>query len=295
MGELQLENQQPAAARLAFYEAKGGHLSSSEWARAERGIGLSYFLEGNLVPGVTHLERAVSGLEGPAAEEVSFLLAAAQGKPMVTVSEATGQRMEVYLKSAHLKAPGAPSMASTNARIHTDVRRSAWGATTMRSNWDRMSTPFRITVHHTAEPVSSTSLAASTAEVRDVQSQHMNGRGWADIGYHFLIDREGRIFEGRTLKAQGAHASGTNNIGNIGICLLGNMVADASRGAEYANAQAPTAKQMETLERLVAEVRSEYAIPADQIWGHQDFKDTLCPGPHLHAWAKRYRSSNGRS
>ncbi|MHC4380008.1 MAG: N-acetylmuramoyl-L-alanine amidase [Planctomycetota bacterium] len=294
MGELQLEAQQPAAARLAFYEAKGGHLSSSEWARAERGIGLSYFLEGNLMAGVMHLERAVPGLDGPASTEIAFLLAAATGKPMATVSETTGQRMDVYLKSANLKTPGAPLAAMHAGDIKVDVRRSAWGATTMRSNWDRMTTPFRITVHHTAEPVSSTSLAASISEVRDVQSQHMNGRGWADIGYHFLVDRDGRVFEGRPLSSQGAHAYKSNNIGNIGICLLGNMVADPTRGPEYAHAQAPTAKQMEALDRLVAEVRAHYAIPAVQVWGHQNCKDTLCPGPHLDAWATHYRNTNGK-
>jgi N-acetyl-anhydromuramyl-L-alanine amidase AmpD len=160
----------------------------------------------------------------------------------------------------------------------------------MHSNWDRMTTPYRITVHHTAEPFSSTSLSSNIAEVRDIQKEHMNGQGWADLGYHFLIGKGGRIFQGRPLYAQGAHSDGDNNIGNVGICLLGNFVSQANRGPGYTKVQTPTVKQMEGLERLVAEVRSEYGIPASQVWGHQHWKATECPGPHLLDWAYRYRS-----
>jgi len=291
MGELHLEAEQADAARLAFYEAKGGHLSASELARAERGIGLSYFLQGNLAAGVSHLERALPDLEGPAAEETEYLLAAAKGSNLSGPSNAASERMEVYLVKANLTAPKASTAVQATDGIAFDVSRRQWGAASMHSNWDRMTTPYRITVHHTAEPFSATSLSANMSEVRDVQQQHMNGRGMADVGYHFLIGRAGRVFQGRPLYAQGAHASGQLNVGNVGICLLGNFVSQPNRGANYSKAQAPTVKQMEALERLVAAIRAQYGIAANQVWGHQDLKPTECPGPHIASWANRYRAS----
>lgn len=290
MGELHLEAGQPNPARLAFYEAKGGKLSATELGRAERGIGLSYFLQANLVAGVTHLERAIPYLEGPAVDETEYLLAAAKGTIFSRPNNAVSDRMGVYLNAAHLGAPGESATGAQANGIPYDVSRRQWGASSMHSNWDRMTTPYRITVHHTAEPFSSTSLSSNIAEVRDIQKEHMNGQGWADLGYHFLIGRDGRVFQGRPLYAQGAHSDGDNNIGNVGICLLGNFVSQASRGPGYTKVQAPTVKQMEGLERLVAEVRSEYGIPASQVWGHQHWKATECPGPHLLDWAYRYRS-----
>lgn len=290
MGELHLEAAQPEQARVAFYEAKGGNISATEYGRAERGIGLSYFLQGNLTAGVTHLERSLPNLEGPAIDETEYLLAAAKGASFAGPSNAVSERMGVYLEAAHLGAPGEAVAATPTDGIPYDVSRRQWGATSMHSNWDRMTTPYRITVHHTAEPFSGTSLSSNVAEVRDVQGQHMNGEGMADIGYHFLIGRDGKIFQGRPLYAQGAHASGENNVGNIGICLLGNFVAQPGRGSSYAKVQAPTVKQMEALEQLVANVRREYGIQPNQIWGHKHLKATDCPGPHLSAWAERYRS-----
>ena len=289
MGELHLEATEPGPARLAFYEAKGGDLSASELGRAERGIGLSYFLQGNLTAGVPHLERSLPNLEGPAVAETEYLLAAAKGGNFAGPTNAVSERMGVYLNAAHIAAPGAVAEAAPTDGIPYDVSRRQWGATSMQSNWDRMTTPYRITVHHTAEPFSETSLAANITEVRDTQKEHMNGNGWADVGYHFLIGRDGRVFQGRPLYIQGAHSDGDNNIGNVGICLLGNFVTQPKRGAEYAKVQAPTVKQMEALERLVAEVREEYNIPAAQVWGHQHWKATECPGPHLLQWSSGYR------
>ncbi len=155
-----------------------------------------------------------------------------------------------------------------------------------------MTAPFRITVHHTAEPFSSLSKVAACAEVKNIQNQHMNERspsGWADIGYHFLIDRAGNVIAGRSLDAQGAHASGTNNIGNIGICLLGNFVAQPSRGTDYAVAQALLPAQLDALTGLVDQLRQKYSIKSSNVYGHKELKSTECPGPVLSRWVAGYR------
>jgi len=292
MGELQLELGNAKEARIAFYEAKGGRIAAREMAQAERGIGLSYFLDGKVELGLPHLERSRSGLEAPALQEVDFLIAAVSGDPVEASSEVLSQRMSAYLEASHLLAPQAAEAQVPSDQIAVDIRRAQWGASAMYSNWDRMTTPYRIAIHHTAEPMTGTSISATAAEVRNVQSTHMGARDMADIGYHYLIDRAGRVVEGRPMYAQGAHAYGDNNIGNIGICLLGNFSSQPDRGSAYSRAQRPTPEQMETLERVVDQLRVIHNIKASQVQGHRELKSTECPGDELANWVKRYRATS---
>lgn len=102
-----------------------------------------------------------------------------------------------------------------------------------------------------------------------IQRLHQR-RGFADIGYHFLIDAGGEVFEGRTLMARGAHVRG-HNTGAIGVCLLGNF----ERGA-------PTAAQMDSLVALGRALR--HALGVTHLAGHRDYpgQGTACPGRMLH-------------
>ncbi|MFT7517781.1 MAG: hypothetical protein ACI84O_001582 [Myxococcota bacterium] len=293
IGELQIEAKDADAARISFYQALGGQLSASEAARAEKGIGLSYFLSAQPSLGSKHLKKSIIGLDAASKAEASYLMSAYEGQPTATASTAVAQRMRIYLVSAGLKEPGSAAAGVAGA-IRVDMQRSDWHAATMRSNWDKMTAPFRITVHHTAEPFSSLSSAASGAEVKNIQDQHMNGRtpGWADIGYHFLIDRAGKIIAGRPLSAQGAHASGNNNIGNIGICLLGNFASQPNRGNDYIMAQEPSSAQILALTELVDALRGNYSISGNNVFGHKELKSTDCPGPALSRWVANYRRVN---
>ena len=89
--------------------------------------------------------------------------------------------------------------------------------------------------------------------------------------------------------AQGAHASGSNNIGNIGICLLGNFVAQPARGRDYAVAQSVESAQLDALTELVDQLRNSYAIESSNVYGHKELKNTECPGPALSRWVASYR------
>jgi hypothetical protein len=291
IGELQIEANFANEARISFYQALAGNLSSTEAGRAEKGIGLSYFLSSQPSLGLSHLEKSLSNLDAVSKAEANYLMAAYKGKPVANASAAVAERMNVFLVSANLKAPTIRGGMFTGP-INVDISRSEWRAATMKSNWDKMTTPFRITVHHTAEPFSSLSKAAACAEVKHIQNQHMNERspsGWADIGYHFLIDRAGNVIAGRPLNAQGAHASGSNNIGNIGICLLGNFVAQPNRGRSYAVAQAPAAAQLTSLTSLVDRLCVNYTINSTNVYGHKELKSTDCPGPAISRWVANYR------
>jgi len=165
------------------------------------------------------------------------------------------------------------------------IPRSQWGA--MPAHYDHMDKNRggykRITVHHSAErepPDLNGSIAQSAAAVRSIQKAHMDGKdtGWGDIGYHYVIDPYGRVFEGREISWQGAHAAGANNIQNIGVCLIGNF--DEER---------PTKAATDKLRQLLDNLRSTWKIPRNQVLTHQELKKTECPGRNLVPWVEGYR------
>lgn len=173
-------------------------------------------------------------------------------------------------------APRAPNAAPSQENLALEVMpRSAWHARPIdRSDIEPMSRPTRITVHHSAMYFRDTRMATCAAQLQKIQRDHMQGSGWADIGYHFVIDPAGRVWQGRELKWQGAHAEGRNNVGNIGICLLGNFM----RGRD---GQTPSRQQIASLRQLVSQLMERYDIGPEGIHGHRDFKPTDCPGPQL--------------
>lgn len=155
--------------------------------------------------------------------------------------------------------------------------RSAWNARAVdRSNVEPMTSIRRLTVHHSALYFRDTRPGTCAAQIQLIQNDHMRNRGYGDIGYHFLIDPAGRIWQGRDLRWQGAHASGSNNIGNIGVCVLGNFV----RGR---NGQGPTAAQVQALRQLTRAAMQRYGFGPDGIYCHSDLKATDCPGPLMEA------------
>lgn len=160
--------------------------------------------------------------------------------------------------------------------------RATWGAHRPdRSNLDPMQRPARVTIHHSATYFRDTSARAAAAQIARIQRQHMSQREFGDIGYHFLIDPSGRIWEGRPLRFQGAHASGDNNIANIGICLLGNFV-------HQHNGQLPSRLQVTAMERLVVNLMHHYRFDAEALFCHSDFKNTACPGPRMRPLVRQF-------
>jgi hypothetical protein len=120
-----------------------------------------------------------------------------------------------------------------------------------------------IVVHHSALPLSD--------GPREIQRLHVEKRGFADIGYHFLIDDAGRLYEGRSVTVRGAHTGGFNT-GTLGVVLLGNF--------EFT---APTEAQIATLKAIIAHLADRYAMT--HVAGHRDFQpeQTKCPGRNLAA------------
>lgn len=149
--------------------------------------------------------------------------------------------------------------------------RQAWGARAARSAGVRQN-PNRVTIHHT-DGHPRTRLTDSIEEMRGYQKFHMQGRGWADIGYHFVIDGSGRVFEGRHAEILGAHAGGGNNWDNIGIAVMGDYNKD------YLNDS-----QKNAMRKLITFLALRYHSDPRQrdfIQPHMHYKSTDCPGTHV--------------
>lgn len=106
--------------------------------------------------------------------------------------------------------------------------------------------------------------AASTPDkdlgVEDIRRMH-KAQGWSDVGYHFVIRRNGRIEKGRDESVVGAHVSGYN-ANSIGVCLVGGANAKGRGENNF------TVAQFESLELVLKDLRKRY--PNTRICGHRD-------------------------
>jgi len=120
-----------------------------------------------------------------------------------------------------------------------------------------------IVIHHTG----GNDIDASAEQIHE---WHLN-KGWAGIGYHFVIRKDGTIERGRSEWAVGSHAYGENSH-SLGIHLSGDF--DQAR---------PTAAQVEKCAMLTAYLCQKYDIPIDRdhVVGHGELMSTDCPGANL--------------
>ncbi len=178
------------------------------------------------------------------------------------------------------RAPAAPTYAraeqpdvarSGASPTLTVLRRERWatrGPST--ANINLMNGVGRITVHHEGyTPVTFTDAASTARRLEAIRSTHTNDRGWSDIGYHFIVDRAGRIWEGRDLRYQGAHVK-DHNEHNLGILVLGNF-----------DRQSPTDPQVAGLVRVLRTYMGHYRVPPGRVYTHQEIMPTSCPGRSL--------------
>ena len=134
----------------------------------------------------------------------------------------------------------------------------------------------KITIHHTGEHGKMASMSDIDV-VRVIERYHRNERKWAAIGYHYLIGRDGRVYEGRPSRYQGAHVR-ANNPNNIGISMIG----------DYHRKQ-PSVRQLATLAKFVEEQRVKYRLSRSNIYGHRDLGQSICPGDRLYGWVQQYK------
>jgi hypothetical protein len=128
----------------------------------------------------------------------------------------------------------------------------------------------RITVHHEGWTEVSFSDAASTMRRLDsIRASHLERLKAADIGYHYVIDRAGRLWQGRDVAYQGAHVR-DHNAHNVGVMCLGNF-----------DIQSPTEAQLATLRPTLITLQQSYKVPVKFVYTHQELNPTECPGTAL--------------
>lgn len=153
----------------------------------------------------------------------------------------------------------------------------------------------KIIIHHTAKQIPKTDQDAVNY-MRAVYAYHTISRGWGDIGYNYVIDPFGRIYEGRAGgdKVVGAHA-GLYNRGAVGIALMGDFDQEQVSPA-----------QLRSLIQLVNALSKKYGIdPTDSsmfrgqllpnVSGHKDVGSTSCPGGDLYSLLPSLRKDAANS
>jgi len=175
----------------------------------------------------------------------------------------------------------------------TVITRAQWGAPAQACTPDVASNLVGAVVHHTADPNTYTTTAQARQQIRNDAVYHITGRGWCDIGYNFIVDKWGNIYEGRanslTQAVVGAHAGGFNT-GTVGVAMLGTF-----------NTAPPAAMQqgvariigwrlgtygVDPLGRMIYHTgdgglgvkyrNQNVALP--RVFGHRDVWWTACPG-----------------
>lgn len=104
--------------------------------------------------------------------------------------------------------------------------------------------------------------------VENIRYWHVEENGWSDIGYHFIVDINGFLHEGRDIDIHGAHTKGENK-DSVGICYIGGLSED------MAWKDTRNKRQKDTLEIIIKYIKNLY--PEAKVYGHNDFSEKDCP------------------
>ncbi|WP_030620112.1 peptidoglycan recognition protein family protein [Streptomyces fulvoviolaceus] len=261
------------------------------------------------------MRRAAARIPGP----VLALLACVPGLAalLVLVLCANGIERTTAERSAHRAAAARPAAAPHAAARPHIVPRSAWADGTGEANTAARTPPpphyddkvLAVFVHHTDSP-NGYDCADAPRIIRYLAAGQIGVRDWDDIGYNFLVDRCGTIYEGRAggvaRPVTGAHTQGFNHR-TTGIAALGTFTAGVQVPQAMADAIASLAAwklgladiDPRTTVRLTSSNNlSRYAagtaadLPA--LAGHDDGYMTSCPGAALSALLPQIRETAAR-
>ena len=121
----------------------------------------------------------------------------------------------------------------------------------------------KIIIHCTATP------EGRAVTMEEVRRWHVKGNGWADIGYHYLIDINGCVNYGRGINIIGSHTYGFNT-GSIGLAYVGGTDAEGLAKDTLTNAQRYATQDLIDALRLVIG-------PELSVHGHNEFSKKSCP------------------
>lgn len=116
---------------------------------------------------------------------------------------------------------------------------------------------------------------SATPEGKDFTTSHIKSchlqRGFSDIGYHYVIYRDGSVHNGRDVNVSGAHCT-NHNANSIGICYIGGLDATGKKPKDTR-----TDSQRESLVKLVKQLLSLYKLPISAVHCHNEYANKACP------------------
>jgi hypothetical protein len=186
--------------------------------------------------------------------------------PLETIPAESGEAPPAADEEEAEIESSAEAAASGDFHIHS---RASWNA---RAPLCVSSTvPNRVTIHHTVTPTNDS--MSPQARLRQIQAFHMYSMGWCDIGYNFLVSRDGRVWRGRGRNRLGAHVA-NHNSGNVGISFMGN----------YSNVKANQEQRCGAADllRFLHQKVPAIHLTRDDIKGHRQYAATACPGDELY-------------
>lgn len=247
----------------------------------------------------------VTGAEaGPADLSLTLVDAPVPVAARAGASGASSTGAMVVQSAAYLtgsaSATGAPTI----------ITRAEWGARPQACAFDVASGLVGAVVHHTAGSNSYTTVVQAEQQIRGDQAYHIDGRGWCDIGYNFIVDKWGNIYEGRadslTKPIIGVHAGGFNT-GTLGVSMLGSYDAAPPAATQTSVAQIigyrlgwygvdPSGTMSyRTLGGQNSSVPANTTVTLPRVMGHRDVAYTACPGnggyaalPNIRAMASSF-------
>jgi flagellar hook assembly protein FlgD len=191
-----------------------------------------------------------------------------------------------------------PVRATASAGTPPIVTRAAWHANEeiVRAR-PRIASRLRLAIVHHTVNTNDYTRAQAAAIVRGIEAYHVLANGWNDIGYNFLVDRFGTVYEGRAGGVEqnvvGAHAQGFN-VGTVGVALIGNFTGvPPTRAAQSALVKLLAWRldvaHVDPRSRVLYTSSGNYEYHAGRtvllraISGHRDTGPTECPGARAYA------------
>ena len=117
----------------------------------------------------------------------------------------------------------------------------------------------------------------------DIRQWHVQGNGWKDIGYNYVIDIDGTIEKGRPIEMTGAHTKG-HNANSIGICYIGGVEKDNPKKSKDTR----TIAQCESMYLLVYQLLNLYKLSIKDVHCHNEFANKACPSFRIDQFRNEY-------
>jgi uncharacterized protein YceK len=162
-------------------------------------------------------------------------------------------------------------VSSPETGLHI-VSVQTWGGTPAVDSLARKHTIRYITLHHEGEPFPEDKDPVQY--LRELQEWSRRVKHWIDIPYHYIIDLNGRIYEGRKIEYAGDTNTDYDPTGHALICVVGN----------YEEIE-PNERQLGAIVKLMTMLAEKYNVSSSAIKGHLDYsKMTVCPGKNLYKY-----------